>query len=470
MSVVLSARNLSRIYPARRGSISAVHQVSLEIQPGEFIAVCGRSGSGKSTLMALLGALARPDHGTLHFEGADLLQLSPHKLAHLRSRRMGFMLQTNSLLPGLTALDNAALPGMLSGESQNKAYSRALTLLARLGMGERWDAFPHELSGGQQRRVSLARALQHEPSLLLLDEPTSNLDPLAEEEILKVLQELRDERKLAIFAVTHGDQLASLADRVFQMSAGELSLTAKPFAPAFPSSLIDRRGPVFEKPPQSLATQEIPTPAPVGEWRGPASFFLATLILGAALLFSADRIIAWSQGRQLWAKQEKKRITEEIAFRQLRADVESIEAMGDGNVRANLFLQNYDSSRGFFVLGPSLRIFYQADGHWDSVPQETPEGSEAKIREVVPAKTLIPFQFKLLPSKYDELIRGYFHIRITSNMVISETREAKGDLFERQDDYYIYLKDPRLTVEEIRRRNGWVAGSVVPPWIAMPAH
>ena len=85
-------------------------------------------------------------------------------------------------------------------------------------------------------------------------------------------------------------------------------------------------------------------------------------------------------------------------------------------------------------------------------------------------QTLIPFQFKLLPSKYDELIRGYFHIRITSNMVISETREAKGDLFERQDDYYIYLKDPRLTVEEIRRRNGWVAGSVVPPWIAMPAH
>ncbi|NDE85949.1 MAG: ATP-binding cassette domain-containing protein, partial [Verrucomicrobia bacterium] len=339
--------------------------------------------SGKSTLMALLGALARPDHGTLHLEGTDLLQLSPRKLSHLRSRRMGFMLQTNSLLPGLTALDNAALPGLLAGESQPQAYSRAQKLLLRLGMGERWDAFPHELSGGQQRRVSLARALQHEPALLLLDEPTSNLDPLAEEEILKILQELRDERKLAIFAVTHGDQLASLADRVFHMSAGQLALAEKPSIAPARSSLIERKGPVFEKAPQGLATKEAPKPAPVGDWRGPTSFFLATLLLGASLLYSADRIIAWSEGRYLWAKQEKKRITEEIAFRQLRADVDSFDAMGDGHVRANLFLQNYDASRRFFILGPSIRIFYQSNGRWDSVPQETPEGSDARIREVV---------------------------------------------------------------------------------------
>jgi len=470
MSVILSARNLSRIYSARRGSVTAVSQVSLEIQSGEFVAVCGRSGSGKSTLMALLAALARPDHGTLHLEGTDLFQLPPQKLAHLRSRRIGFMLQTNSLLPGLTALDNAALPGLLIGESQHQAYSRAQKLLNRLGMGERWDAFPNELSGGQQRRVSLARALQNEPTLLLLDEPTSNLDPLAEDEILKVLQKLRDERKLAIFAVTHGDQLASLADRVFQMSSGQLALAEKPTATPVRSSLIERQGPVFENAPKGLATEETPKPAPVGDWRGPASFFLATLLLGASLLFSTDRIIAWSQGRYLSEKQEKKRVTEEIAFRQLRADVDSFNAMGDGNVHANLFLQNYDPSLRFFIMGPSIRIFYQANGRWDSVPQETPDGSDAKIREVIPTKTLIPFQFRLLPPKYDELIRGYFHIRITSTMVVSETREAKGDLFERQDDYYIYLKDPRLTDNEVRRRNGWKPGSVVPPWIAMPSH
>jgi len=470
MSVILSARNLSRIYPARRGSITAVDLVSLDIQVGEFVAVCGRSGSGKSTLMAILGALARPDHGTLRLEGTDLLQLPHRKLANLRSHRMGFMLQTNSLLPGLTALDNAALPGLLAGKSHHHAYCRAQNLLTRLGMGERWDAFPHELSGGQQRRVSLARALQNEPALLLLDEPTSNLDPLAEEEILKVLQELRDERKLAIFAVTHGDQLASLADRVFQMSAGQLALAEKPSAAPVRSSLIERQGPVFEKTPQGLANDETPKAAPVGDWRGPASFFLSTLLLGSSLLYSTDRIIAWSQGRHLWAQQEKKRITEEIAFRQLRADVDSFDAMEDGNVRANLFLQNFDPSHRFFILGPTIHIFYQADGRWDSVPQESSEASDAKIREVVPAKTLIPFHFRLLPPKYDELIRGYFHIRITSTMVVSETREAKGDLFERQDDYYIYLKDPRLTEDEVRRRNGWKPGSVVPPWIAMPAH
>ena len=133
------------------------------------------------------------------------------------------LFRSNSLLPGLTALDNAALPGILAGDPPRKAYDRAQKLLTRLGLGGRWDAFPQELSGGQQRRVALARALQHSPALLLLDEPTSNLDPLAEEEILQLLRELRDERKIAILAVTHGDNLAALADRVLQMSAGRLS-------------------------------------------------------------------------------------------------------------------------------------------------------------------------------------------------------------------------------------------------------
>lgn len=470
MNPVLVAKNISRSYPTRRGSITAVAQVSLEIQAGEFIAVCGRSGSGKSTLLALLGALARPDHGSLHLEGTNLLQLSPAQLALLRSRRLGFMLQTNSLLPGLTALDNAALPGLLAGDSQNQAYARAQVLLTRLGMGERWDAFPPELSGGQQRRVALARALQHEPALLLLDEPTSNLDPLAEAEILQVLQELRDERKLAIFAVTHGDALASLADRVFQMSSAQLFPAPKPSFASPCSTFAQEPGLVFEKAPATLRQTVPPTPAPSGDWRGPASFFLATLILCSCLLYSFDQITAWSQGRLLWKQQEKKRLAEEIAFRQLRADVDSVHAVGRGQVHANLFLQNYDPSRRFFILGPSLSLFYQADGRWVSLPLQTSADAALKIREVVPAKTLVPFQFNLLPAQYDELIRGYFHLRFSSHMVVSATQDASGDLFERQDDYYIYLKDPRLTVDEIRRRNRWRPGSVVPPWIAMPSH
>ena len=220
MSVILDAQNLSRIYPARRGSIAAVRQVSIEIQSGEFVAICGRSGSGKSTLMALLGALARPDHGTLYLEGIDLLQLSPRKLAHLRAHRIGFMLQTNSLLPGLTALDNAALPGLLAGESQHQAYSRAQKLLTRLGMGDRWDAFPNELSGGQQRRVSLARALQHEPALLLLDEPTSALDATTERELLDVLGKLMS--RPTTLLVTHRLHAAHRADRILVLEKGRL--------------------------------------------------------------------------------------------------------------------------------------------------------------------------------------------------------------------------------------------------------
>jgi len=469
MNPVLRARNLSRVYPTRRGTVTAVDGVSLEIGNTEFVAVCGRSGSGKSTLMALLGTLARPDQGALELEGTDLLGLSPGKLSRLRAKRIGFLLQTNSLLPGLTALDNAALPGILAGENPDSSYDRARQWLARLGMEGRWDAFPQELSGGQQRRVALARALQHSPALLLLDEPTSNLDPRAEEEILHLLRELRDERKIAIFAVTHGDNLASLADRVLQMSAGRLTEGAVPRPPPKRPEHTAVLDPVFEAVPAGLAPSA-PNAAPESDWRGPLSFFLATLVLGISLVFGFDRVVAWTQGRQLWAREEKKRVAEEIAFRHLRADMESVQAKDQGRVEANLFLQNYEPTRAFFILGPSLRAFYQADGRWEPIPLEDGSGNAETIREVLPTKTLVPLAFTLLPTKYDELIRGYFHIRFTGTMVVSETRDATGDLFERQDDYYIYLKDPRLTDDQVRQRNGWKPGSVVPPWMAMPSH
>ena len=469
MSVILRAHNLSRVYPARRGSVTAVDGVSLEIGRTEFVAVCGRSGSGKSTLMALLGALARPNDGSLELEGTDLLKLSRRELSRLRAKRIGFLLQTNSLLPGLTALDNAALPGILAGDSHGQSYDRARHWLSRLGMDGRWDAFPQELSGGQQRRVALARALQHSPALLLLDEPTSNLDPRAEEEILNLLREFRDERRIAILAVTHSDNLASLADRVLQMSAGKLAKGVVPQAAAKLPEHAAVLDPVFEAVPTGLAPSA-PTAAPESDWRGPLSFFLATLVLGISLIFGFDRMVAWTQGRQLWAREEKKRMAEEIAFRHLRADIESVKANGEGRVETDLFLQNYDPTRTFFVLGPSLRAFYQADGRWEPIPLEDGSASAETIREVLPTKTQVPLAFTLLPAKYDELIRGYFHIRFTSTMVVSETRDATGDLFERQDDYYIYLKDPRLTDNEVRRRNDWKPGSVVPPWIAMPAH
>ena len=469
MSVILRAHNLSRVYPARRGSVTAVDGVSLEIGSTEFVAVCGRSGSGKSTLMALLGALARPNDGSLELEGTDLLKLSRQELSRLRAKRIGFLLQTNSLLPGLTALDNAALPGILAGDSPDQSYERARHWLSRLGMEGRWDAFPQELSGGQQRRVALARALQHSPALLLLDEPTSNLDPRAEEEILKLLRELRDGRKIAIFAVTHSDNIASLADRVMQMSAGKIAKGVVPQAAAKGPERAAVLDPVFESAPPGLAPSS-PSAAPESDWRGPLSFFFATLVLGISLVFGFDRMVAWTQGRQLWAREEKKRMAEEIAFRHLRADIESVRANGQGRVEADLFLQNYDPTRTFFVLGPSLKAFYQADGRWEPIPLEDGSGSAETIREVLPTKNLVPVAFTLLPAKYDELICGYFHIRFTGTMVVSETREATGELFERQDDYYIYLKDPRLTDDQVRQRNGWKPGSVVPPWMAMPAH
>jgi ABC-type lipoprotein export system ATPase subunit len=217
--MTLSAQSLTKRYGAAPG-YAAVRDASLELRRGEFISIVGRSGSGKSTLMAMLGALTRPTEGRLLLDGTDVWTLSETQRATFRARQIGFVFQFPSLLSNLTAADNVAVPALLGRTmAAQDAYARARDLLARVGLADRMDAYPGSMSGGEQRRVAVARALINAPPLLLADEPTSDLDEDTEGDIIDLLEELQRTESFGFVLVTHDLELAQRAERSFEMHA-----------------------------------------------------------------------------------------------------------------------------------------------------------------------------------------------------------------------------------------------------------
>jgi ABC-type lipoprotein export system ATPase subunit len=220
---MLTCGNVGKTYATERGPVVAVRGVDLEVERGEFVAVVGRSGSGKSSLMAMIGGLSRPSAGTVRVEDTDIWSLADDDLTDFRSRRIGFVFQFASLLPTLRIVDNVALPALLGRRTgADAAYGRAADLLARLGLTEQLDAYPSELSSGQQRRAAIARALINAPSLLLADEPTSDLDEETEAEIMAEFRALNRDARMTFIMVTHKLRLAGEADRIFHIADGAL--------------------------------------------------------------------------------------------------------------------------------------------------------------------------------------------------------------------------------------------------------
>jgi ABC-type lipoprotein export system ATPase subunit len=220
---MLTCGNVGKTYATERGPVAAVRGVDLEVERGEFVAVVGRSGSGKSSLMAMIGGLSRPSAGTVRVDDTDIWSLADDDLTDFRSRRIGFVFQFASLLPTLRIVDNVALPALLGRRTgADAAYGRAADLLARLGLTEQLDAYPSELSSGQQRRAAIARALINAPSLLLADEPTSDLDEETEAEIMAEFRALNRDARMTFIMVTHNLRLAGEADRIFHIADGAL--------------------------------------------------------------------------------------------------------------------------------------------------------------------------------------------------------------------------------------------------------
>ncbi|HMJ02292.1 MAG TPA: ABC transporter ATP-binding protein [Conexibacter sp.] len=203
-------------------AIRAVDGVSLTVGPGELVALFGPSGSGKSTLLFLAAGIAQPDTGSVHFDGRDLASLSRRAAARHRRSEVGFVFQSSRLVPGLTAIDNAALKLMADGARRTDARKRVLPLLDRLGLGPRAQQPALQLSRGERHRVALARALSNEPRLVLADEPTGSLDSRRGDEVLTLLAEVCHERAIGVVLVTHDPAGAQVADRVHGLRDGRL--------------------------------------------------------------------------------------------------------------------------------------------------------------------------------------------------------------------------------------------------------
>lgn len=217
--------NLDKVWKTyRRGrvNIHALRGVSLSVRRGEFLAITGKSGSGKSTIMNLVGCLDLPSQGHIYLDGNDVSLLGESKLARIRGKKIGFIFQQFNLISTLTALENVALPAAFQLTGTGHAHRRARALLTFVGMQERLDHKPTELSGGQMQRVAIARALMNDPEVILADEPTGSLDSKTGDHMMMILQDLNRKQGKSIIIVTHDQQLVSYANRVIELKDGEI--------------------------------------------------------------------------------------------------------------------------------------------------------------------------------------------------------------------------------------------------------
>ena len=215
---MLSAKNIYKRY----GSVEVLKGVDVTIQEGEIVSIVGPSGSGKSTLLHILGTLDKPDMGEVFLHNSNILNLHGTKLANFRNRHIGFVFQFHHLLPEFSALENVCIPGWLASKSKNAIKEKALELLELLGLGHRLENKPAQLSGGEQQRVAVARALINQPDIVFADEPTGNLDTANAKELHQLFFDLRKQFNQTFLIVTHNEELAHLSDRTLTMKDGKI--------------------------------------------------------------------------------------------------------------------------------------------------------------------------------------------------------------------------------------------------------
>jgi putative ABC transport system ATP-binding protein len=245
--------NIHKTYDLGEVQVQALRGVSLEIHPSEFVAVMGASGSGKSTLMNIIGCLDKPTRGRYFLDGNDVSGLSKNQLAKIRSQKIGFVFQQFNLLSRTSALENVELPTIYAGVPIEERERRAQEALNRVGLADRAGHFPSQLSGGQQQRVAIARALVNNPSLLLADEPTGNLDSRTSVEIMDIFQKLNEEHGLTVVIVTHEPDIAQYAKRALEFRDGKMKTDVRiqnrsiasevlPTLPALDDDLVEAIG------------------------------------------------------------------------------------------------------------------------------------------------------------------------------------------------------------------------------------
>ena len=215
---MLMARNITKNY----GSLQVLRSVDFDINKGEIVCIVGSSGAGKSTLLHILGTLDTPDDGTVTLEGRQIDSLKGNRLAAFRNKHIGFVFQFHHLLPEFTAVENVCIPGWIAGGKKKEINERAIGILVSLGLGDRLENKPQQLSGGEQQRVAVARALINNPSIIMADEPTGNLDSARAKELHQLFIDLRNKYNQTFLIVTHNEELATMSDRVVHMKDGKI--------------------------------------------------------------------------------------------------------------------------------------------------------------------------------------------------------------------------------------------------------
>lgn len=224
MENVIVIKDLWKVYDVGGQRIEALRSANLEIEKGSFISIVGHSGSGKTTLLSIIGGLTEPSKGTVYIDNTDIWKLSDSSLSAVRNERFGFIFQFASLIPTLRAIDNVALPVIFRKHGNRKEiYSYAEEILSAMGMSDKMNSFPSELSGGQQRRVAIARAFINKPSIIIADEPTGDLDTETESEVMDFFSDANEKEQITFLLVTHSLELAAMTDKVYKMKDGILS-------------------------------------------------------------------------------------------------------------------------------------------------------------------------------------------------------------------------------------------------------
>jgi putative ABC transport system ATP-binding protein len=272
MNFALETKALSKIYPVDGREIHAVDAVSIDVRPGEFVALVGPSGSGKTTMLAMLAGLLRPSKGNVLVNGQDIGDMREKELTKFRSQQIGFTFQQNNMVPYLTALENVELMLRLNNKFNKQTKARARELLVRLGLEDRMGNLPGQLSGGQQQRVAIARALVHDPAVVLADEPTASLDTERAYQVVETFATLIHEQQRAGVMVTHDLRMCTFVDRVIQMVDGHLARVISDPAEiqAFAQGVMGTYGhavpvkePVVKQPvpPRRMPFPSVPVPA-----------------------------------------------------------------------------------------------------------------------------------------------------------------------------------------------------------------
>ena len=240
--MIVRAYNLTKTYQSPRGPTAAMDDVNVEIAPGQFVIVMGHSAAGKSTLLGAIGGLLRPSAGQVYIDGLEIWSLNERTRANLRAGKIGFVFQNAPVIRSLTVLENVLLPATFLPKAAKAQAdrARAMSLIETVGLADKADAYPHELSGGEKRRVAIASALMNDPPLLLADEPTGDLDAKTEAEVMDLLGRLNSEGTTVVM-VTHNPDLQRFADRVLRITGGRLSEEVRPGNPSARSRINEAR-------------------------------------------------------------------------------------------------------------------------------------------------------------------------------------------------------------------------------------